>query len=150
MTVPRYGRNVDDPLTGGTTGAEDMAVALLKYANRAKIADALTEQGYPVTRMTVNRWASGTEMPGIARRMVMALFGHEPDTTKAPPPEWAGAMESRIVSEVRVNRAALYRELAEQAATEALRRAGLLPEEPLDGTEDQPPASAGPTRGLPG
>ena len=72
-----------------------MAAELLTYANRQKVADALTERGYSVTRMTVNRWARGGEMPEIAARMILDLFGHTPETTKAPPPEWAGAMEQR-------------------------------------------------------
>jgi len=54
-----------------------MTVELLAYANRQKIAEALTERGYSVTRMTVNRWAKGGEMPAIAARMILALFGHD-------------------------------------------------------------------------
>lgn len=65
-----------------------MAVSLLQYANREKVAQALTLEGYPVTRMTVNRWARGDEMPEIAARMIGGLFGHL-DTKEAPPPQWA-------------------------------------------------------------
>lgn len=64
-----------------------MAVSLLRYANREAVAQALTEQGYSVTRQTVNRWARGDEMPSIAARMVASLFGHaEPFVTEPP---WA-------------------------------------------------------------
>ena len=61
-----------------------MTTELLTYANRAKVAEALTAQGYEVTRMTVNRWARGGEMPRIAERMILALFGHEPDAPDRP------------------------------------------------------------------
>ena len=57
-----------------------MTVELLRYANRAKVAEALTAQGYDVTRMTVNRWAAGGEMPGIAQRMILSLFGHNEES----------------------------------------------------------------------
>jgi hypothetical protein len=68
-----------------------MAVSLLRYANREKVAQALTEQGYSVTRMTVNRWARGAEMPEIAARMIAELFSHA-DTKEAAPPQWAGRL----------------------------------------------------------
>ena len=74
-----------------------MAVAVLTYANRAKVAEALTRGGYPVTRMTVNRWAAGAEMPAIAARMVIELFEHTPGTTKeAAPPIWAERLQASI------------------------------------------------------
>lgn len=69
-----------------------MTVELLRYANRAKVAEALTSRGYEVTRMTVNRWARGNEMPVIAERMILALFGHE--TQNEPPP--AGRLETKL------------------------------------------------------
>ena len=100
LTRVGYGRNVADPLTGGTTGARKMAVSLLTYANRAKVASRLTELGYPVTRMTVNRWAAGGEMPGIAARMILGLFLHEPDTAKAPPGEPDGAWVARMLEAI--------------------------------------------------
>jgi hypothetical protein len=75
-----------------------MAVELLAYANRQKVADALTEHGYAVTRMTVNRWARGSEMPEIAARMILDLFGHTPETRKQPPPEWARVMQATLDS----------------------------------------------------
>ena len=88
-----------------------MAVALLKYANRAKVAEALTARGYSVTRKTVNRWAGGDEIPGIAARMVLELFDHAPDTEKSPQPEWARAMEQRLRLELRLNRALIESEV---------------------------------------
>jgi thioesterase domain-containing protein len=100
----RYGRIVVDPLTGRTgqgARAGVMAVALLAYANRAKVAEALTAQGYPVTRVTVNRWANGADMPEIAARMILELFGHTPETTKeAAPPEWAERLADDAANEV--------------------------------------------------
>ena len=74
-----------------------MAVSLLRYANREKVAQALTEQGYSVTRMTVNRWAKGAEMPEIAARMIAALYGlGEPK--EAPRPEWAEELLEEIAA----------------------------------------------------
>ena len=69
-----------------------MTVELLRYANRAKVAEALTSRGYEVTRMTVNRWARGNEMPSIAERMILELFGH---TEKSPgqSSDWSRLME---------------------------------------------------------
>lgn len=86
LTTVRYGRNVTDPLTGRTRKRPgEMTVELLRYANREAVAQALTDGGYSVTRQTVNRWARGDEMPGIAERMILGLFGHDPDAAKEPP-----------------------------------------------------------------
>ena len=67
-----------------------MTVELLAYANRQKVAEALTDRGYSVTRMTVNRWARGGEMPGIAARMILELFRH----TETPLPQVEERLES--------------------------------------------------------
>jgi hypothetical protein len=75
-----------------------MTVELLAYANRQKVAEALTERGYSVTRMTVNRWAKGGEMPAIAARMILALFGHDLGTAKAAPPEWAERLLAGVMA----------------------------------------------------
>jgi len=91
-----------------------MVIDLLRYANRQKVADALTERGYRVHRVTVNRWAAGAEMPEIAARMILELFGHSPDKTKEPPPEWARAMEERIRLELRLNRALIESDESEE------------------------------------
>ena len=100
-TYGGYVRNVSDPSSKGVTDdAHDMAMQVLRYANGQKVADALTSHGYSVTRMTVNRWARGGEMPGIARRMILHLFGHGPDVTKAPPPDWAREMEQRLTAAI--------------------------------------------------
>ncbi len=77
-----------------------MSVELLRLANRQKVADALTAQGYSVTRMTVNRWAGGSEMPTIAARMICELFGHAPDTKEAPPPQWARGLVDEVLAAV--------------------------------------------------
>jgi hypothetical protein len=136
-----------------------MAVELLAYANRQKVADALTEHGYAVTRMTVNRWARGGEMPGIAARMILELFGHSPDTTKQPPPEWARAMQSKLDAiydrqDTIMARQAVVADTATQRVIEALtdperlewaeRIAGAIRDEsqkPVAEGSDDPPAS---------
>jgi hypothetical protein len=93
LTRLGYGCNVANPLTGRTEGPlGEMTVELLRYANREAVAQALTESGYSVTRQTVNRWARGDEMPGIAQRMILVLFGHEPDAHREAAPRWAGRL----------------------------------------------------------
>jgi DNA-binding XRE family transcriptional regulator len=62
-----------------------MAVELLTYANREKVAQALTAQGYEVTRQTVNRWARGDEMPTVAAQMIARLFGHTEEAAPGVP-----------------------------------------------------------------
>lgn len=123
-----------------------MTVELLRYANRAKIAEALTNQGYEVHRVTVNRWARGREMPRIAERMILALFGHDPDTTKeAAPPQWAERLETRIISEVRANREVLIEALAVGFAEQAARELDAdSDDEGPHGIADQPLGGAGP------
>jgi hypothetical protein len=117
-----------------------MAVELLAYANRQKVADALTEHGYAVTRMTVNRWARGSEMPEIAARMIAQLFGHRSDTTKEPPPDWARAMEARIVGELKQNRE-LIEALARPELIEAAERV-ISRLEALEPPDDEAPRGA--------
>lgn len=76
-----------------------MAVAVLTYANRAAVARALTERGYTVSKMQVNRWAGGAEMPPIAARMILELFLHGPEMPKeAAPPEWAERLQATVDS----------------------------------------------------
>ncbi len=81
-----------------------MTVELLRYANRQKVADALTAQGYSVTRMTVNRWAGGSKMPTIAARMICELFGHH-DTKEALPPQWARGLVDEVLAAVQASSA---------------------------------------------
>jgi transcriptional regulator with XRE-family HTH domain len=117
-------------------------MGLLRYANATAVGKALG-----VSAQTVTNWARGKHPSQTRLTQVRALYGlpvTPRDTTKEPPPEWAGAMESRIISEVVANREALYARLADEAALKALRRAGLLPDEPPDGTLDRPPGGAGP------
>ena len=64
-----------------------MAVDLLTYANREKVARALTDRGYSVSRNTVNRWARGDEMPNIAAKMIVGLFGVETEPAAPEVPE---------------------------------------------------------------
>jgi hypothetical protein len=76
-----------------------MAVAVLTYANRAAVARALTERGYSVSKMQVNRWAGGAEMPTIAARMILELFLHGPDMPKEPlQPEWVERLQQTVDS----------------------------------------------------
>jgi hypothetical protein len=117
-----------------------MAIEFLSYANRAKVAEALTQRGYEVTRMTVNRWARGGEMPEIAARMIAQLFGHRSDTTKEPPPDWARAMEARIVGELKQNRE-LIEALARPELIEAAERV-ISRLEALEPPDDEAPRGA--------
>jgi len=106
-----------------------MATSILTYANRAKVAEALTAEGYPVTRMTVNRWAAGAEMPGIAARMVLKLFGHDPDIKETAPPVWAERLAQDVADAVTGR---LFGPHVQQLEDE-LRRLGLLPvAEPIE------------------
>lgn len=116
-----------------------MAAHLLTYANRQKVAEALTERGYSVTRMTVNRWARGGEMPEIAARMILDLFGHTPDTTKSPPPEWAGEMESRLTDELRANRKVFVDTMASHFARLGVER--VLDDPPQNEPDPETPAA---------
>ena len=112
-----------------------MAVSLLTYANRAKVAEALTEQGYEVSRMTVNRWAAGSEMPAVAARMIATLFGHDPDTTKSPP-AWAEGLADKTAMKVIE---ALAPERLQQAAELARQR---LAEPPAQSSDFLPGSGA--------
>lgn len=106
-------------------------------------------------RTTVHRWTEGNiEWDGLAalasgtrRNIVITFPAHGSPTVKAkePPPEWAGAMEQRIVSEVVANRDVLMEALASWFAEQAGRE---LHEDNDDeeprGTGDRPPGGAGP------
>ena len=106
-------------------------------------------------RTTVHRWTEGNiEWDGLAalasgtRQDIVVTFpahGRPTATTKEPPPEWAGEMEERIVSEVQANREALMEALAAGFAERAERELGEdSDDEEPDGTGDQPPGGAGP------
>lgn len=103
-----------------------MTVEVLRYANRAAVAKALTAQGYEVTRMTVNRWARGGEMPRVAEGMILRLFGHDPEHEETPRPQWAEGLEDRVVAGV--VSALATPELLEAAQRAAARLAALPPQ----------------------
>lgn len=105
-----------------------MAISLLEFANRQKVADALTEQGYVVSRATVNRWASGKNMPEPAARMIAKLFGHDPDTPKSAP-AWAEALADETAMKVI---AALADPELVAALPDAIAALRALPPEPDD------------------
>lgn len=139
LTQARYGRNVTEPLTGRTEeeppGA--MTVELLRYANREKVAQALTEGGYRVSRNTVNRWARGDEAPPIVHRMIAALFGHDPD--RRPSSDVA-----TILSAIEVNRRLFLEAVAAQYAELAALLRG------QDSDDEELPGSTGPRPTPPG
>jgi len=99
-----------------------MAASLLRYANREKVAQALTIGGYRVSRATVNRWARGDEMPEIAARMIAELFGHQ-HNKEAPPPTWA----TGLVEDVPTTKAGVEQLLIEVAALRAVLEARRTP-----------------------
>lgn len=111
---------------------------------------AAAKRGYATS--TISHWESGLlpktwdELSRYAHALGQAIvlrFG--PDTDEEPPPDWAGAMEKRIVSEVRANRVMLMDALAAGFAEQAERELdeGNDDGEP-DETSDQPPEGAGP------
>jgi hypothetical protein len=131
-----------------------MAASLLKYANREKVAQALTAQGYSVTRMTVNRWARGDEMPEIAARMIASLFSHEAGTQKEPPPDWGRLME-RVEDIALAVDARRPEERQEDAAERLMRRhaadAEQQTQDAAEGSDGRDvPAPAPPPRTAPG
>ena len=118
-----------------------------------KAAERLTQQKAErrnVATSTISRWETGgvpqswEELEAYARALDQAIvlrFG--PDTDEEPPPNWAGAMESRIVSEVVANREALYAALAQDLVDAQLGRTQ-PPDEPPDGKPGRPPGGVGP------
>ena len=108
------------------------------------LAKALTDAGHEVSERTVDRWKAGTSKPSKGHlQAIRELVGA--DTTKEPPPDWAGEMEERIVSEVLVNREVLLEALAAGFAERAERELDEdNDDEEPDGTGDQPPGGAGP------
>jgi len=89
-------------------------LSLLKYANREKIAQALTERGYSVKRVTVSRWAAGSEMPPIAEQMILELFGHAPDTKESLPPQWARGLTDEILTALDASGGSLVERVVER------------------------------------
>jgi transcriptional regulator with XRE-family HTH domain len=103
---------------------------------------------------TISRWETGglpqtwNELHEYAKALgqeIVLRFGPA-NTTKEPPPEWARAIESRIVSEVQVNRETIIEALAVAFAewadrTDRAQREGNADAKP-DGIEDQPPGEA--------
>jgi len=89
---------VTDPVRSSTT-IEARVIDLLRYANRRKVADALTAAGYDVSRATVNRWARGKEMPPIAARLIREMFGAQSEAA----PEASGRLEVYLLALARKN-----------------------------------------------
>ena len=98
---------------------------LLHYANSAKVARGLTENGYPVSGPTVSRWAQGKNVTPRAVRLVADLLGQQ----EVEPPEWARQLNEKM-----------DRLLARDALHEVRRRgSGLAPDEdPLPATSSAP------------
>lgn len=72
----------------------DQTIALLRYANYAKVARDLS-----VSRQTVMRWSRGEAVTPWQLRRLRELFGVA-DTAKEPPPEWARALPGAVAGEV--------------------------------------------------
>jgi transcriptional regulator with XRE-family HTH domain len=158
-TVPKNGTVIDS----GRRTATDAIRAARKRAGltQEKAAERLTQQKAKrrsVAASTISYWESGrmpqswSELERYAKALgqpIVLRFG--PDATKEPPPEWAGAMERRIVSEVQANRETITEALAAAFAewadrTDRAQREGNA-DATLDGTEDQPPGGAAPKPG---
>lgn len=145
-TVPKNGTVID-------AGRKAVMKAIRAARKRAGLTQEKAAELRGHATSTISRWETGgvpqswDELDRYANDLgqsIVLRFG--PDTDEEPPPKWAGAMESRIVSEVVANREALYAALAADLVKAQL---GRLPrrDEPHDGKQDQPPAGAGPTPG---
>lgn len=86
-------------------------IDLLRYANRQKVAEALTAAGYEVSRATVNRWARGKEMPPIAARLIREIFG----TPNKAAPNGSERLEVYLLALAR-KRGVTWEELAQAEA----------------------------------
>lgn len=121
----------------------DELVSLLRYANKTAVAEALR-----VSTQAVINWSEGKHPSQARLDQIRELYGlpvAPQGTTKDPRPEWAGEMESRIVSEVQANRAALMEALAAAFAEWAARELDEdNDDEGLGGTSDRPSTGAGP------
>jgi hypothetical protein len=68
----------------------DRMRALLYYANSAKVARGLTDQGYPVSGPTVSRWAKGQNITPRAVQLVEQLL----NAKKEAAPDWERLMRT--------------------------------------------------------
>ena len=95
----------------------------LRVFEAKALAAALTDAGHSVSERTVQRWKSGTTKPKPqdirAIHRVIRLAG----TEKAPPPEWAAAMEQRLGELILTNRETVIQALAEETARYGVERA---------------------------
>ena len=71
----------------------DRARSLLAYANYAKVAGALL-----VSRATVADWAKGKSVTPYRLRQLEQLLRPDLDIAKAPPPDWARALQETVDS----------------------------------------------------
>lgn len=69
----------------------DRARSLLAYANYAKVAAALL-----VSRATVADWAKGKSVTPYRLRQLEQLLRPDLEIAKAPPPDWARALQQRV------------------------------------------------------
>ena len=88
-----------------------------------------------------NRWDDLIQYAHAMNQKIILEFGHDPDTTKAPPPEWARAMEQRLTEAILANREAVVQTLAEVTARYGVERA--LASQPHG---EPPPDKQGPQR----
>ena len=65
--------------------------ALLYYANSAEVARGLTDGGYPVSGVTVSRWAKGQNVTAFQVQLVEELLAEKmgmPGHRKTAAPDW--------------------------------------------------------------
>lgn len=134
----------------------ERAVALLRYANYAKVAAALD-----VSRATVAEWAKGRGVNPLRARQLEQLLRPDiqatdedyprwagalldtigrlerrlAETKETPLPEWARGLEARLTDEVRENRRTIEETLTAQAddfGKRLVALAALLPQQPTD------------------
>lgn len=127
-------------------------VRLLRYANRQKVGAALG-----VSRASVSDWAAGRHVTPARLAQVRALFD-APDTTKEPPPDWAGVLMTRdelkayadaakdeVLNAIAAGRSDLIEAIAQGVAELIEQRLDEEnDDEGRDGTPDQPPGTQEP------
>ena len=118
----------------------ERAVAMLRYANYAKVAEALL-----VSRASVADWAKGKSVTPYRVRQLEQLLRPDLQAQQERPPAWAEGLEGRIADEVLTRLAAPDSPLVAQLE-DRLEELGLLPSSESNGGSSAPRGAAGTAR----